>query len=54
MPVHRVAVAGLRVRRAKAADIEADFEMADALGFPAPRRFVGDDDVFRRRVRSGA
>ena len=42
----RVAVAGLRVRRAKAADIETDFEMADALGFPAARRFVGDDDVF--------
>src|SRR5438477_652322 len=42
----RVPVAGLRVGRAQAADVEADLEMPDPLDLPPSGRLEGDDQVF--------
>src|ERR1035441_5379 len=46
----RVAVTGLRIGRSHAADVEADFLVANTGTFPAAGSLVGDDYVLRREL----
>ena len=46
-----IAVAGLRVGRTEASDVEADLQMANALALPPARGLEGDHDVFCRQFR---